>query len=228
MGRSRQLLQYGSNAGLAQLAGAAGFGFEKAGKQMVDLGGEFVKQENYDAALAAAEKEKIAKSNALNVKNSIVNPDAVKKINDKYGVESPEAKNALGLVDLGAPAEKKNITLKEGERVYSPDGKQIIDFPKSPEAKKVSKTIVDPDNKVHIVFTDGTTQPTGLSSKDWNKSGDKAPDGYKFAGEFSIDDELDYELIKAGAYFTDDKSGKTYVNVDKYRRLIDLGNTEVK
>ncbi|MGE4396081.1 MAG: hypothetical protein AB7D34_01355, partial [Sulfurimonas sp.] len=61
-----------------------------------------------------------------------------------------------------------------------------------------------------------------------NKSGDKVPDGYKFAGEFSIDDELDYELAQSGAYFTDDKSGKRYVNVDKYRKLIDLGNTEVK
>lgn len=249
MGRGRQLLQYGSNAGLAQLVGATGAGFEKAGRQMVDLGGNFIQQDNYDNKILLDEKIRTANEKAANdlknatksaliAKNSVVNPTVTQAINDKFGVGSEPANNALGMIDLGTPVAKPNITLKEGERVYDSGGKQLIDFPKTAEPQKVSKTIVDASDKVHVVFTDGTTKPTGLSSKDYwaSKDGDgnksKAPAGYVLSSDLPanimFNSDLYDGLDEAGALMPDKNTGHMYVNKAKYDRYINLANKEIK
>lgn len=239
-------MQYGSNAGLAQLTGATGAGFEKAGNQMVNLGGSFIQQDNYDNKILLDEKIRTANEKAANdlkaatksaliAKNSVFNPVATQAINDKFGVGSEPANNALGMVDLGKPIVEPNITVKEGDRIISPSGKQLYDFPKAAATKEIKETkpAADGGNDI-IYYTDGSSERSKFKMKsDWNqsngnKSGDKIPDNYKFAGEYNIDDTLDYRLAIAGAYFTDEKSGKRYVNVDKYKILQQAQNKETK
>lgn len=239
--RYRPLLRSApNNAGLVQLSGALGTGISRAGQQIVNLGNTWDKQGTRDAAIAAANKEKLAKQEAQRALNYAQNPDMVKKINDQYGIKgdlandpsAPTLANAdLGRVDLGAPKEKKGFTLKEGESYYNADGKQIISLPKEKKPQKVTQKVGE-DGYYYNVQPDGTFIKTSIKAPEyWKSSSNKGkgdiPAGYKFAGEFNIDDDLDYDLAVAGAYMTD-KKGNRYVNVEKYNRFKKLGNTEIK
>ena len=236
MRRGRTLLRGRRDAGLARLAGGVGQGFERAGMQLASLGNTYQKQDNYDdeakikaADKTAANKEKKAMISANATNNAIVNPERATAFKAAYKGEG-DAGDALGRVTLAAPVSKGHKVVNN--RLINLDTGEVQNY-SDPKSKKVSKTIVDDQNKVHILYSDGSREATNLTSKDWsaskgNKSGVKVPEGYKFAGEFDVDDTLDYELAVSGAYFTDEKSGKRYVNVAKYNRLMNLGNTEIK
>ena len=223
----RGLLNTNFNAGLVNLAGAGGAGFAKAGAALSGYGDDKIKA----AEKLAADKEKAAMLGANAKYNTIVNPDAANLFVSKY--DTPEKGNeALGLVKLSTPEKKEGYTLGEGQTRFDANGNKISSNPKTTDPVKVSKTVVDSNDFVHLVYADGSTKKTGIKSKDWQKSGrgsnkDGVPDDYEFAGKYNISDELDYELATSGAYMTD-KNGVRYVNKAKYKNLIDLGNTEVK
>lgn len=214
-----------SNAGLVALTGAAGRGFADAGKSIANLGLNISKNDRQDKMLEDARTEAYKNRDATASYNATVNPEVAKTM----------TKEQLGRVKLTAPIAKDGYTLKEGEARYNANGTQIVKLDKAAPKSKTSKTVTDANDMIHVVMNDGTTKPTNLKSKDYWKKGkgsgsskkNDIPENYVFAGEFDINDELDYELATSGAYYTD-KSGKRYVNQTKYNRLINLGNTEIK
>lgn len=220
MAYTRRLLTNNiSNAGLARLAGGVGMGVERAGRQIFNLGNAYDAQDTRDAKIRA-DKTQHAADIAANAKlNSLVNP----KLAKEFGSDG------LGLVKLSAP--KEGFTLSEGQAYYDPNGKQIVKLDKSVKEPKITQKVGE-DGYFYNVDSKGVFHKTDVKAKDYNKSSKKSganvPNGYVFAGEFNIDDNLDYELAKSGAYFTDDKSGKRYVNKTKYDRLIKLGNTQIQ
>jgi hypothetical protein len=211
-----------TNAGLASMAGSVGSGVEKAGQGMVNLGGARVQQ----AKDEAAKKEKQALRGVTAKYNKAVNPSLAGEIGDEN----------LGMIKLSSPQEPKNVVLKEGEALYSNDGKQLIKLDKE-TTKKVKSKMVDNEDNVHLIFEDGSTKNTNVKSKDYWKSkggsggsgsSKKVPPGYVYSGNFNISDDLDYELAVGGAYFTDDKTGVRYVNVNKLNALKNLGDIEIE
>lgn len=221
MAYTRRLLTNNiSNAGLARLAGGVGMGVERAGRQIFNLGNAYDTQDARDAKIRA-DKTQHAADIAANAKlNSLVNP----KLAKEFGSDG------LGLVKLSAPKVKKGFTLSEGQAYYNPKGKQIVKLDKSVKEPKITQKVGE-DGYFYNVDSKGVFHKTDVKAKDYNKSSKKSganvPNGYVFAGELNIDDNLQYELGKDGAYFTD-KSGKNYVNKAKYDRLIKLGNTQIQ
>lgn len=245
MGRGRQLLQYGSNAGLAQLVGATGAGFEKAGRQMVDLGGNFIQQDNYDNKILLDEKIRTANEKAANdlknatksaliAKNSVVNPTVTQAINDKFGVGSEPANNALGMIDLGTPVAKPNIILKEGDKVVDSSGKQLFDFPKAAATKviEVTKPAADGGNDI-IYYTDGSSERSKFKMKsDWASTDrdNKIPIGFEKSHTFNsgaYNPELYNVATQSGALKRDSK-GDYYFNKDLYDKYMKIGNDNIK
>jgi len=224
--RRRGLLNSVNNAGIVALSGAAGRGFAQAGRDITGLGNRISADDRYAAKLKAdeklrlaneeaAKKQRDAASSALRAKNYAANPHMAELINKQYGITgdlahdptAPTLANAnLGLVDLGTP--------------------------KEPAKRKVKSKFTDNNDYLNIIYDDGTIVNTKRKRKNYQTSQNKrtvkgVPDGYVFAGNFNIGDDLNDELATSGAYYTD-KSGIRYVNVNKYNNLKKLGDTKIK
>lgn len=239
MPKSNRMLRGGSNAGLARLSGGVGFGFERAGNQMVNLGNSYVKQENYDASITAAEKEKKANIAANAAHNMIVNPKQSTAFKAGYDGDG-DVNEALGRVKLSAPAAKEGFTLKNGEARFNADGKQLVKLDKPAAPKETKKTITDDNDFVHVVFDDGSTKNTGVKSKDyWQSKGGggsgtkgKIPNGYVLSKDLPTNimtnEDLYDGLSEVGALLPDKTTGHMYVNKAKYDRYMKLRNTDIK
>ena len=243
--RFRPMLRSQTNAGLAQLTGAAGYGVARAGNAMVNLGTQWDQQDTRDANTAAAQKERKAMQSATRAKNYAANPSMVQKINKQYGVvgdlandpTAPTVANAaMGRVDLGTPKAKEGFTLKSGEARYDADGKELVKLSKPAATKETKKTVVDKDDFVHVVFKDGTTKNTNIKSKDyWKGKGGSSKDNpfYGYVPAASLDenilanDDLHYDLEKAGI-LKRDKNEMLYVNKAEYERFKTLGLIDIK
>lgn len=233
--KSRQLLNENFNPGLVQLSGAFGAGISQAGNQIANLGTTINTQDMYDAEKIAAEKEKVAMQDALRAKNYVFNPAAVARINQQYGtndstvsdINAPSMANAtLGRVDLGAP--KAPAYKAVGKSLVNLDtGKAIYTEPTEAKAPKVTKTIVDNADNVHLVFDDGTTKPTGIKSKEWNVPTKKSemPSNFDRYSPTSANDSETYDLAVMGA-FQNDKHGDIFVDKNKLENYRKLGATQ--